>query len=323
MSDIEAFKKALIELQPALTAWGDFVSKTVKRLAEENGILLQMTAQREKEIASAVGKLSRKAYVNPLEQMTDLVGVRAVCLLSLDVRRLAELVETTVSWDATLVRDPEEEAQKSPNEFGYQSVHFEIRPSARFTCGTIEIPEHICCELQIRTLMQHAFAEVVHSNIYKSSYTAPTKAVRFVSSSAALIETADHLFCETMNLLQKENENRGEFLSQLTALYDAKISHSSGKDQKFNMVVIKHFEKRISNDTTKHIEELLKSKPYIAPRIRERSKSNSFWLQPVAVLSYWLAEEDPSDTKFEWPFAESEDALALVYSDLGKSFHQA
>ncbi|HIA53338.1 MAG TPA: hypothetical protein EYN91_14830 [Candidatus Melainabacteria bacterium] len=205
---LEEFRNRLTDAQPSLRGWGDFVRETVKAISKAESITLQILSSRVKEIDSAIGKLSRKPYKNPMSDMTDLVGVRAVCLLSPDVEKLCSSLVSHPVWKIQKSRDTSKEYEQAPEKFGYQSHHFEVRAKVDFNADGVFIPADTCCELQVRTLMQHAYAEVVHDSIYKSSWGAPSRAIRFVSSSAALIETADHLFCETMNVLELETKSR-------------------------------------------------------------------------------------------------------------------
>ena len=318
---LEEFKVKLTAAQPELRAWGKYVLESIKDIAESNGIVLQILTSRVKEIDSAVGKLSRKSYKAPMTDMTDLVGVRAVCLLSPHVEIMCSALTAIKDWKIQKSRDTSKEYEQAPDKFGYQSHHFEIRATINLSVDGVAIPEGTCCELQIRTLMQHAYAEVVHDSIYKSSWGAPSRAIRFVSSSAALIETADHLFCETMNILESETKNRGELLDQLTAVYDSRTNNAKFKDQKFNMLVLEELTDLINDETVENLSAFLSEREYISDRIKSRLDSDIFWSQPVAILSYLLAYEHPSQLKDSWPFSESEAALEMVYSDLGKKYH--
>jgi len=317
---LEEFKDRLTKAQPSLRGWGDFVRETVKSISKSESITLQILSSRVKEIDSAIGKLSRKPYKNPMSDMTDLVGVRAVCLLSPDVDRLCASLALHPEWNIEKSRDTSKEYEQAPEKFGYQSHHFEVRAKIDFDLGGVLIPADTCCELQVRTLMQHAYAEVVHDSIYKSSWGAPSRAIRFVSSSAALIETADHLFCETMNILELETKTRGELLERLTGLYDSKITIKSFKDQKFNMMVLEELKDFIDDDSLRKLSDFLDERHYIADRISSRINSDVFWSQPVSMLAYLLVHDHSYLIKDAWPFSESEDALAMVYSDLGKKF---
>ncbi len=321
MTDLELFRRDLEQAASMLSAWGEHVMAAVKDLAKANGIAPQIVCSRVKDIDSAIGKLARKSYTDPMTEMTDLVGVRIVCLLSLDAERLVELVKNHDDWNAQISRDTAKEAESTPEQFGYQSIHFEVRPKAEISSPSGPIKVETCCELQIRTLMQHAYAEVVHDKIYKNTWGAPSKARRFVSSSAALIETADHLFCETMNLLEIDNQARGELLAQLTDIYDSRVTPSSGKDTKFNLIVLDELKPWINDETATKISALLDNKKYISDRIKERINTDPFWSQPVSLLAYLLAFESPDIARENWPFSESSDALAAIFSDLGNSFY--
>ena len=316
----EEFKDKLTIAQPELRCWGNHVLELVKSLAKAQGVTLQILTSRVKEIDSAVGKLSRKSYKNPMIDMTDLVGVRAVCLLSPHVDELCRSLSSYADLEIQKSRDTSKEYESAPDKFGYQSHHFEIRAKLATVIDGIHIPKETCCELQIRTLMQHAYAEVVHDSIYKSSWGAPSRAIRFVSSSAALIETADHLFCETMSILESETKIRGELLEQLTGIYDSYTSNKKFKDQKFNMLVLENLTDLLKEDVLYSLDEFLNHRKYISDRIKSRIDSDVFWSQPVAILSYLLAHENPTELKEHWPFSESDEALELVYSDLGKKY---
>jgi ppGpp synthetase/RelA/SpoT-type nucleotidyltranferase len=318
---LDDFEHRLSAAQPELRQWGKYVSELIEEIASSRNIKLQMLSSRVKEVESAVGKLSRKKYRDPMLEMTDLVGVRAVCLLSPDVETLCLALESYAGLDIRKSRDTSKEYEGAPDKFGYQSHHYEIRAKVDTLIDGVKVSSNTCCELQLRTLMQHAYAEVVHDSIYKSSWSAPTRAVRFVSSSAALIETADHLFCETMNILDLEMQDRGQLLEQLTALYDSQTHNSKFKDQKFNMMVLDQLTPIIEDDTADEVARFLSERSYIGERIVSRIDSDAFWSQPVSVLTYFLAHTQPSALKELWPFAESEDALEKIYSDLGRKYH--
>ncbi|MCS4305719.1 ppGpp synthetase/RelA/SpoT-type nucleotidyltransferase [Rheinheimera pacifica] len=318
MTMIAEFETWLSDNASALDAWGSFVVNSMLKLASQAGVKPQMSSFRSKDVHSAIGKIARKGYKKPISEMTDLVGARVVVLLSKDLRAVANLLNGNDYWDVQLARDPDEEVAKSPEKFDYQSLHYELRAKADSIIDGVSVPKGLCCELQIRTLMQHAYAEVAHDSIYKSTWPAPVKARRYIASSAALIDTADHLFCETMEILAEENKARGELLEQLSALYDAKISPSKIKDQKLNMVILDEFEDELQGQSTlTEINDFLTRKTYIADRIKERAITDPFWAQPVVILAYWLVSRSPYEVFDKWPFAGSHDALDMVYSDLG------
>ena len=167
---------------------------------------------------SALGKVSRKGYDNPIVQMTDLIGVRFVVLLSVEIRTISDIIENCDKWHATVSKDYLSEIDVNPKIFDYQSRHYEVRPITQFDYRGESITPEMCCEVQVRTLLQHAYAELVHDSIYKPSGDVPKSAERQIARSMALMETTDDLFCKTMEILADNSKERNkllEFLSEI------------------------------------------------------------------------------------------------------------
>jgi ppGpp synthetase/RelA/SpoT-type nucleotidyltranferase len=64
-----------------------------------------------------VGKIARKNYKTPLTQMTDLVGVRFVVLISPQIEPIKGIIESCPAWTATLDQDSNEEINETPESF--------------------------------------------------------------------------------------------------------------------------------------------------------------------------------------------------------------
>lgn len=305
-----------------LDSWGRHVKEVITALLPQNSVSIQMKTHRVKEIESAVGKITRKGYDDPLTQMTDLVGVRFVVLLSPELNAIGEVIETNEDWEHSKDKDPGEETEANAEKFGYQSLHYVVRNRHDIECDGVVIPKGLPCEVQIRTLLQHAYAEVVHDSIYKAVDKVPPKANRFVARSMALIETTDHLFCETMKFLEEENKSRNQLLDGLVALYASKVGKSEiGHDPKLNLSVIEAYRQQLPEDTAVLVAAFCGANSFVADKIRSRQQSDPFWAQPVSLLAYWLVDQNHLEAFDQWPFASSHDALRLIYSDLGYSLH--
>jgi putative GTP pyrophosphokinase len=320
--DLAGFRKYLNENKEVLQSWGNFVQTQVNDAAKAKLVNCQITSCRVKEIESAVGKIARKNYQDPLMQMEDLVGVRFVVLLSPDVATISSILEDNEYWNFSKERDVEVEIQAAPDKFDYQSCHYVVRAKKEIEYGGVLIPAKLPCEVQIRTLLQHTYAEVVHDSIYKAVGPVPVKASRFAHSSMALIETTDHLFCETMRLLEEENSVRNRLLKELSKIYIQIIGNpGAGHDEKLNLYVLDCYRDHLPESIATDIQKLLDENKFIAHKIQERIASDPFWSQPVSLLAYWLVEKHSMTTFGEWPLASSHDALQLIYSDLGKAAH--
>lgn len=320
--DLAGFRAYLIEHKNILKSWGNYVQTQVLDAAKAKSMSCQLSSCRVKELESAVGKVARKNYKNPLEQMEDLVGVRFVVLLSPDVTMICNLVESNENWTFSNQRNVETEIQATPEKFGYQSYHYVVRTKREIEVNGVVIPAGLPCEIQIRTLLQHTYAEVVHDSLYKAVGPVPIKASRYAASSMALIETTDHLFCETMRLLEEENSTRNQLLSELSDIYTSMIGTSEvGKDDKLNLFVLDFYRDRLPSNVGQEVREFIRSNNFIPDKIRARATSDPFWSQPVSLLAYWLVNSRSMTTFDEWPLASSHDALQCIYSDLGKAVH--
>lgn len=323
--DTEDFQNYLEANSLAFATWGSFVSCKVKQAleaelnAEDAKLFIKIpTMPRLKEIGSAIGKIARKGYTNPIDQMTDLVGVRFVVLLTDHITTICNIIESESCWVGVVSKDYQDEIDKNPKIFDYQSQHYEVRPKSDFEHEGCLITTKMCCEVQIRTLLQHTYAELVHDSIYKPVGLVPRKAERQVARSMALMETTDELFCNTMKLLTDTNKPRNDLLADLTALYREKIAgHLLRTDEKTNYALLDEFREKIQDGLAAEIAEFIDKKKYISIKIQNRAPSNSFFSQPGLLFVYWLAANmDKNDLHKRWPLPGYNKELDLILSDM-------
>lgn len=324
----DAFRKYLEDHQPAFKKWGEYVSQKINALlicklgAKEASMFVKIpTIPRVKEIDSALGKIGRKNYIDPVVEMTDLVGVRFVLLLSEHINVVREMLQSEPSWVAQVSKDYLEEIDKNPKIFDYQSQHFEVRPKTDFEIDGIRITKDMCCEVQIRTLLQHAYAELVHDSIYKPVGPVPNKAERQVAKSMALMETTDDLFCSTMKLLTDVNQVRNCVLDGLKAIYREEIGeHFMKLDSKTNYALLDEFREVFNDGLCAEIRSFVERKRYISRNTQGRAPTSSFFSQPVVLLAYWLVQNmDPDDVKRRWPLPGYLRDLNIIFSDLDRN----
>ncbi|MCD4486912.1 RelA/SpoT domain-containing protein, partial [Chromobacterium vaccinii] len=162
---------------------------------------------RTKEVDSICSKIVKYNLTYPFSEIKDLVGVRFIVLLSDDVELIQRVIEECEIWNSEITRDYLESRSDFPEVFEYESLHVCVSPKEKQEIDGDEITTAITCEIQVRTILQHAYAELTHDNIYKPLGKRVSKtARRFVARSQALMESTDHFFCETMKELEKENK---------------------------------------------------------------------------------------------------------------------
>lgn len=322
--DTEAFRKYLEETRSAYEKWGLYVAKKINEAlltaGLPNNFIKIPTEPRVKTIESAIGKQGRKGYTDPLQQMTDLVGVRFVVLLSDEVRLVCEAIQGEASWNASVARDVSEEIKRNTKLFDYQSQHYEVRPEQSMVLDGLNITPDMCCEVQVRTLLQHAYAEMVHDNIYKPTGPVPVQAERHVARSMALMETTDELFSQTMKYLKDANAPRVEFLKDITAIYRDKIGGQYlAADDKSALALIDEFRELLSDGLTSDIRALLERIKYIPLKIANRAASVPLFNQAAVLFVYWLAlNHDTDDLVNRWPLPGYLSSLDTILSDLDR-----
>ncbi|MDO9054563.1 MAG: RelA/SpoT domain-containing protein [Gallionella sp.] len=325
--DTDAFRKHLEESKSGFAAWGKYVTEKINEGASqklgEEGIAMCFkipSIPRLKKIDSALGKIGRKGYDNPIAQMTDLVGVRYVVLLSEQIDFVCDILKSEPTWLAEVSKDYQQEIETNPKIFDYQSQHFEVRPKNNFEINGILITTDMCCEVQIRTLLQHAYAELVHDSIYKPVGQVPYKAERQVAKSMALMETTDELFCSTMKLLTDVNKPRNQLYEDLTSIYREKIGgHHLRPDVKTSYAVLDEFRELFKDGLSAEIGRYIEGKQYIAKKVVDRAKTNLFFAQPIISFVYWAVDEiDPDELKRRWPLPGYLRDIEVIFSDLDR-----
>lgn len=305
-------------------AWGEHVvQRVIEGLEGRLGhnaypdYLKIIPKPRVKSVESALGKLARKGYTDPVGQMTDLVGVRFVVLLSSHISLVCDVIESQSDWDVRKARDFQEEISSNPKIFDYQSQHYEVRPVRE---KQEEHEGELCCEVQIRTLFQHAYAEIVHDTLYKPDRPIPPGAERQIARSMALMETTDELFCNTMDLISNVNRPRNELLEDLVKVYREDIGGELLRpDRKTNEVLIDEFKDVLHEGLASEIRAFAQKKGYVYRRISERANEDLFFAQPCILFVYWLVDAQGPDEVFRaWPLPGYATELELVCADLGR-----
>ena len=175
------------------TRWPELVTVAEQQVAlvtamlDEAGINYLSVAGRAKSVASFAAKAARTQdgaplYTDPLREITDQVGVRVITYVRSDVAAVAEVLGAQVR-----VLDDRDLGQETASEgrFGYASRHLLL---ARDDGGVAQV--------QVRTVLQHAWAEFEHDIRYKG--TVPAEHARDFDRrftlAAGLLELADQEF---------------------------------------------------------------------------------------------------------------------------------
>lgn len=127
-------------------------------------------------------------YADPASQLTDFVGARVMVPLSADVAPVARLVQRLYVVEEM----SDQRADTMLDVPGYLSLHLLVRfrDEDRERLGLVDRP----VELQVRSILQHAWASLQHDLMYKGERTPTDSVRRRLIALAGLLELADHEF---------------------------------------------------------------------------------------------------------------------------------
>ncbi len=182
----DGLNEQFLALRPRLTTLGNALEATLRGWLAEAGIPTHFVAWRLKSPESVAVKLARpdKTY-RQLWDVTDLLGLRIAVSFEDHVAAVSRLIEQKMNVDFT-----HSSARAKPA--GYRSMHY--------VCAVDDAPHaDFRVELQVRTALQHAWAEVEHDLGYKASDAVPEAIAHRFTRVAGLLEIADAEFVSIRN----------------------------------------------------------------------------------------------------------------------------
>lgn len=191
-------------LRPALIAPTQQALELVTSMLDEAGINYLSVSSRTKSVASFAAKaariLARTPESEPLQAITDQVGVRVITYVHSDVEAVAGVFGDTL----TILDDRDMGVETaSEGRFGYSSRHILVELGQRTPAPFSDLVG-LRVSVQVRTVLQHAWAEFEHDVRYKGTVPeslAPDLDRRF-TLAAGLLELADHEFAAIRAALQ-------------------------------------------------------------------------------------------------------------------------
>ena len=230
--------------RPMYERYTNKFEQLIKTLIDESTLSEHSITSRTKEIESFSRKVSDKAEeYNKFSDITDLSGVRICCYFSSQVDKVAEIINKNFVIIPELSVDKRETID--PETFGYLSLHYVVK----LTDERAKLPEYnkykdLLCEIQMRTILQHAWAEIEHDIGYKSAIETPRKIRRRFSRLAGLLELAD----EEFDSIKEQIEDYSLEIEKkiMTAPKEVAIDNISMKTYILTSPIVKKLDKRLA-----------------------------------------------------------------------------
>lgn len=298
-------------------AWGDYVSQTILATLSAAGqdphkLLKIISSPRVKDTESIIAKAfyRGKNYEDPYLDITDKVGTRFVALLDEDIKTICKTIESNEEWITSKDRDYEIERESEPLRFDYQSMHYVVSAKKAIEFQGVIIPVGTPCEIQVRTLLQHAYSELTHDRVYKSKFDPSGDIKRTVARSMAFLETTDEYF-------QKVSNEMSELpVFQLYEMLKYKMLSNISyfpESTKTNIHILQLYLDRINagqfTDSSMFNE--------FDPIVKANDKATFLNSQPVIYFIYYMCQNHPYEMKEKWDLTKDE--LRPYFTQLGIS----
>ncbi|MGY4460834.1 hypothetical protein [Bradyrhizobium sp. LB13.1] len=196
------------------------------------------------------------------------------------------------------------------------ALHCQIQNLLNF--DSIEIPADTPCEIQVRTLLQHAYSELTHDTIYKPNVQATPSLKRSAAKSMALIEATGDYFAKVHEEIQAALANSEQMSLFLDRQYRSWIGLEASHGP-IQSLIVDHYAHLVGTDFETAIDEWWSSKQFVRERIVGRSKDQVIYRVSGILLVYYCVSKFPHAAKKVSPL--SDDELGLIYSDLGRSLN--
>ena len=151
-------------------------------------------------------RLHPDAVVSPdsddIPVLTDTLGIRVICPFLEDLAIVEEQLKTMFN----ILEIEHKGADRTFSEFGYESIHFLVQIPDEIIKKQKTVPKDLICEIQVRTILQDAWAEVEHELVYKSEFSPfdlPLR--RKLASMNASLSLSDIIFQEIRDYQNKLN----------------------------------------------------------------------------------------------------------------------
>jgi hypothetical protein len=249
--------------------------------------------------------------------MVDLAGSRFVVLLRTDLDLVEKIIRDYTNWTVTRSRHFEHEVADSPKAFDYQSIHLVVQAMAGSTIDGVLIEKDVSCEIQIRTLLQHAFAELCHDHIYKSEYVIPSDSKRVVARCMALMEATDLMFCDAVEKIERIQATFDEWCKALVSAHQEILLETRPTPDETCRLLVETFWHLLAGVSPQDV--LGVTKPSVVRDRLKKRKDRGLFASAGCLLTYWLVSKHQTDVSWHWPIDSQRGDLMLVGADLGKN----
>jgi len=182
------------------------VESIITEVLDNKDISFHMITSRAKEIDSFAKKITDDKYDDPINQIHDLSGIRIITYVEDEVLKVAKAIQELFKIDKKNSSD--KKTALGVDRVGYKSVHYVCSiKKDRIDLSEYKMFNNKVFEVQIRTILQHAWAEIEHDRNYKFSGKLPdelSRRFKLLSGTLELVDREFNLIANEIDILKSD-----------------------------------------------------------------------------------------------------------------------
>ncbi len=191
--------------KPVYALLADKIAEIIEEVLDSEKIIYSSIECREKEVEKFKDKISEPISFKPRE-MQDLAGIRIICYVNSDVEKITKLMKEIFDIDES--KSIDKTKTLGVDKMGYRGVHLVAKlPKERTRLHEFKKFEGLYFEIQIRTILQHSWAEIQHDKNYKFSGTLAPEIQRRFNLISTNLEMADNEFNTLSQLIEEYSQD--------------------------------------------------------------------------------------------------------------------
>ena len=199
-----------IKERPDYKVYADALRRVFTDACKRSAVDAEIQA-RAKTVSSFAEKCARKfeEKPDPVSQFNDLCGARIIVQTLEHVRAVMLFIEANFKIEE---RD-DKTSSLGEDQFGYRDMHYLVRLIPE-RAKVIGVSDEECstigariAEVQVRSLVQHSWANIIHDRVYKAPLKLSNEAKRTTALLAAIMEDGDRTFERLANELDSMAAN--------------------------------------------------------------------------------------------------------------------
>jgi len=307
--DEATVRKEFQDLEPLLKEWGKTVDSILTSYLDSLHLSYERIQRkpecRVKDMESYVSKvLYRKSYANPIKDTTDKVGTRIVLLNLEDVSKVSDYIEKKCDAWVCIERsqDIDKIREQNPSVFTYQSNHLIVKPKpGKYTEEQCDL---LTCEIQVRTLLQHAYAETSHDTVYKKGHSNSPDVLRSLATTMAFLETADDKIKKIYEETQTVTTPKTDLIGLLVEIYRGYVPAYCDADYDPGITerLLSLFDDNFFSQTNAELRRFVSDNEADIKAALSKPQLPIIFRQPVILFAFYAIRTRPNYLMGNWPF---------------------